>query len=115
MAVLLILLLSRVTCSPAKQCFNADVWLVSGAQFVKDYSRQLRAAVITPATGLEGYVLPPSELADRVLATARHAAPGATLPGELGPGQMLIVIIHRKARLWALQAPQITELRRSEL
>jgi len=72
--------------------------LSPAAQFVKDYSRQRRAAVIMPATGLEGYVLPPSELADRVLATARYAAPGATLPRDLDPGHMLMVIIHRKAR-----------------
>ena len=63
---------------------------------MKDYSRHSRAGVVAPARGLEGYVLPPSELADRVLATARHAAPGAMLPQDLGPGQMLMVIIHRK-------------------
>lgn len=71
-------------------------------ELVRHYKAKRRGGVAEPSPGCEAYFLPPSSLAARVLRTARRGAASAaareTLPGAVSADQLLVVLIHRKAR-----------------
>lgn len=76
--------------------------IVRFRELVRHYRHKRRGGVAEPAPGAEAYFLPPSGLAAKVLRTARRGAvsPAArdTLPTAVSADQLLVVLIHRKAR-----------------
>jgi hypothetical protein len=76
---------------------------------VRQYKHKRRGGVAETDGGAEAYFLPPSGLAAKVLRTARRGAPGGAareaLPAAVSADQLLVVLIHRKARAPRQQNP----------
>ena len=76
--------------------------IVRFRELVRHYRHKRRGGVAEPSPGAEAYFLPPSGLAAKVLRTARRGAVGGaareTLPAAVSADQLLVVLIHRKAR-----------------
>ena len=70
-------------------------------QLIEMYSSKQRTGVLDIETGLEAYIIPPCELVDRLLQTAKKSAMLAThsstsIPDGIKDSQLLLVVIHRK-------------------
>ena len=70
-------------------------------QLIEMYSSKQRTGVLDIETGLEAYIIPPCELVDRLLQTAKKSAMLAThtstsIPDGIEDSQLLLVVIHRK-------------------
>ncbi|EFN53710.1 hypothetical protein CHLNCDRAFT_53651 [Chlorella variabilis] len=86
--------------SPADDCQPEERSALQ--ELIGQYSARGRTGVATPSRDVEAYLLPACGIADRLL-TATHSAGGsqveALLPGgsnQIGPHQLLLVIIHRR-------------------
>ena len=69
-----------------------------------EYSSRGRCGISDISGGVEGYLVPPSDLAERLIKTA-YLAEGRDLrresdglPEELGTDQMLLLLVHLKVR-----------------
>ncbi len=70
-------------------------------QLIEMYSSKQRTGVLDIETGLEAYIIPPCQLVDRLLQTAKKSAMLAThtstsIPDGIEDSQLLLVVIHRK-------------------
>ncbi len=72
-------------------------------QLIEMYSSKQRTGVLDVESGLEAYIVPPCQLVDRLLKTAKKSAMLAThsatsIPDTIEDSQLLLVVIHRKVR-----------------
>lgn len=70
-------------------------------QLIEMYSSKQRTGVLDIESGLEAYIIPPCQLVDRLLETAKKSAMLAThsfssIPDGIEDSQLLLVVIHRK-------------------
>ena len=69
-------------------------------ELIKHYSRKGRTGVVAPSPNLEGYLIAKSDLAARLLLTARQVVEpdqGPLIPVNVNPsGELLLVMIHKK-------------------
>ncbi|DBA78424.1 TPA: hypothetical protein ACH3X2_007918 [Trebouxia sp. C0005] len=70
-------------------------------ELIEMYSSKQRTGVLDIETGLEAYIIPPCQLVDRLLWTAKKSAMLAThtstsIPDGIEDSQLLLVVIHRK-------------------
>ncbi|KAL6753875.1 hypothetical protein V8C86DRAFT_419512 [Haematococcus lacustris] len=79
---------------------------VALARMAEVYSTKHRSAVFHPNQGVEAYLVPAGRLAQRLLRTVLLSAPPHhvhLLPANVPPGELLLVVIHR--RDWLPPAP----------
>lgn len=70
-------------------------------QLIGMYSSKQRTGVLDLESGLEAYIIPPCQLVERLLQTAKKSAMLAThdvasIPDAIDEAQLLLVVIHRK-------------------
>lgn len=70
-------------------------------ELIEMYSSKQRTGVLDIESGLEAYIIPPCQLVDRLLETAKKSAMLAThsfssIPDGIEDSQLLLVVIHRK-------------------
>jgi len=84
-------------------------------QLIEMYSSKQRTGVLDIETGLEAYIIPPCQLVDRLLQTAKKSAMLAThistsIPDGIEDSQLLLVVIHRKVMLVTNVCDQLERL-----